>query len=70
MLMILVFISLILDHSFVFLFLTLSSIVFFPSRINWACKHLVYAHQGDKGGATTPICVVKSMGKLRNLAKW
>jgi hypothetical protein len=50
--MILVCISLILDYSFVFISLTLSSIVVLPSRPNWACKHLDYAHQGDEEGAT------------------
>jgi hypothetical protein len=52
MLMILVCISLILAYSFVFLSLTLSSTAVLPSRPNWACKHLLFAHQGDERGAT------------------
>ena len=48
--MILVCISLILAYSFVFLSLTLSSIVFLLSRPKWACKHLLFAHQGDERG--------------------
>jgi hypothetical protein len=50
MLMILVCISLIIAYSFVFLSLTLSSTTVFPSRPNWACKHLDSAHQGDERG--------------------
>jgi hypothetical protein len=43
---------------FVFLSLTLSSTAFMLSRPNWACKHPLFAHQGDEKGAkilATPL---------------
>ena len=46
------FLSLILNSSFFcFLSLTLFSTAILLSRPNWACKHLLFAHQGDERGA-------------------